>query len=49
MTLDINDSRKCEALIILEDDQPEVHESLLINIEELGTYTQVIILDDDGM
>ena len=42
-------SRKCVAVIILEDQKPEATESFLVRAEELGQATRVLILDDDGM
>lgn len=46
--LNINNSRECVAVIILEDQQLEASESFFIVVEELGVMTEVIILDDDG-
>ena len=47
IALNVGDDRKCLAVVIFEDKQPEGNDSFLISVEELG-LTHVIILDDDG-
>ena len=46
--LSAGDSRHCVAIIILEDQQPEMNENFLISVDGMGASTSVTIIDDDG-
>ena len=43
------DSHRCVAIVILDDQQPEEDESFLLFIGKSGEATLIVILDDDGM
>ena len=48
LTLTIGIRRRCIAITILEDSDPEIDESFEIVVEELGISATITILDDDG-